>query len=107
MKSIICILLLACPLFADFNSAVLQDGLYPNAAISSQGDIFVTAINWSIPYVGVAEKFSQNGEKLWSNAPQGLYLTNSIAPAEYALLSTPKIICENDGGAFFLYDYGM
>ncbi len=90
---------------ANFNDIAITNGLYPKGVVSAKDEIFVTAINWSIPYVGVSQKISATGEALWATESSGLLLTDSVFPPEYAFRSTPDILPSNDGGAFFIYDY--
>lgn len=101
------ILCITCNLFADFHDIMIANGLYPDAVISSQNDIFITAIDWSIPYVGVSQKISANGNTFWATESSGIFLTESIYPPEYAFLSIPKILPNDNGGAYFLYDYSF
>lgn len=101
----LCYLAIACSLSANFNDIVITNGLYPKGVVSANDEIFVTATNWSIPYVGVSQKISPTGEALWATETSGLLLTDSVFPPEYAFRSTPGILPSADGGAFFIYDY--
>jgi len=84
---------------------ILENGLYPNAMMSKNGDITICAINWKVPYSASVQKVDSKGNKLWHGTSEGLFITQPVYPPEYAFLETPVILHSSDGGLFFIYNY--
>ncbi len=85
----------------------LQNGLYPNAVMNESGEIICSAIHWNVPFLPVAQKISDDGKRMWTDDPKGIFLAPSHGENPYGLheYHPPNILPADDGGAYFVFDY--